>query len=221
MLKDGEKGVVLQRDGRTYAITPHLPCGLVTPEMLRKIAEVAEKFGGTLKCTGAQRIAIVGLLEGNVEAAWAMLGGERPGHMTGTVVRSVKVCPGLDWCRRARQDAVGVGMELDRRYHGRKLPGKMKMGVSGCGNDCSEVGVKDIGLIGGAGGWRIMVGGMCGTCPRLSRELTDKEITTEAALEVVEKVVCFFEKEAREGERLGEIISRVGMPRLRQAAGVA
>ena len=44
MLNDGDKGVVLQRDRQTYGIAPHLPCGVVTPATLRKIAEVAEKY---------------------------------------------------------------------------------------------------------------------------------------------------------------------------------
>ena len=42
MLKDGQKGVILQRDKETYAIAPHIPCGLVTPDLLEKIAQVME-----------------------------------------------------------------------------------------------------------------------------------------------------------------------------------
>ena len=44
MLNDGEKGVVLQRDRETYGVAPHTPCGVVTPEILRKIADVADKY---------------------------------------------------------------------------------------------------------------------------------------------------------------------------------
>ena len=41
MLNDGDKGAILQRDKQTYAVAPHIPCGVVTPEALRKIADVA------------------------------------------------------------------------------------------------------------------------------------------------------------------------------------
>ena len=34
MLKLGEKGAIIQRDKETYAIAPHIPCGVVTPELL-------------------------------------------------------------------------------------------------------------------------------------------------------------------------------------------
>ena len=107
MLADGDKGVVLQRDKTTYAVAPHLPCGLVTPAMLRRIADVADKYhAAALKCTSAQRIAIVGIREEDVDAVWGEFG-EEPvkGHMTGSCVRSVKACPGTQFCKRARQDS--------------------------------------------------------------------------------------------------------------------
>ncbi|NSA20212.1 NAD(P)H-nitrite reductase large subunit [Clostridium saccharobutylicum] len=57
-----EKGAILQRDKETYAIAPHLTAGIVTPDILRNLADVAEKYNAAaIKVTGAQRIAIVGL----------------------------------------------------------------------------------------------------------------------------------------------------------------
>ncbi len=75
MLKTGEKGAVLQRDKKSYAIVPHIPIGIVTPEQLKKIAEVAEKYElAALKLTSACRIAMVGFKEENIDQAWADLG---------------------------------------------------------------------------------------------------------------------------------------------------
>lgn len=219
-LLDGHKGAVLQRDGQTYAIAPHLPCGVVTPDMLRKIADVAEKYGGVLKCTSAQRIAIIGLKKEDLDAVWKDLGGEVPGHLTGNRVRSVRACPGTQFCKRARQDSLAMGLELDKKFHGKKLPGKMKIGVSGCPNDCAETCIKDIGLVGGVRGWRITIGGTGGMSPKLARDLSDREIPTEQATKVVDRLVEFFEKNAREGERLGEVVARVGMGKVKEAAGV-
>ena len=71
MLKDGENGVILQRDRQSYAIAPHLPCGLVTPNQLRAIADTSERYGcRTLKITSAARIAMIGLSEDHVTDAW-------------------------------------------------------------------------------------------------------------------------------------------------------
>ena len=75
MLKDGDKGVIIQRDKETYAVAPHIPCGVVAPETLRKIADVAEKYNcAALKITSAARIAMVGLKEEDIDAVWADLG---------------------------------------------------------------------------------------------------------------------------------------------------
>ena len=54
------------------------------------------------------------------------------------------------------QDAVGLGLHLDKKYHGMPLPYKFKIGVAGCPNNCSEASIKDLGLVGAAQGWRVM-----------------------------------------------------------------
>jgi NAD(P)H-nitrite reductase large subunit len=220
MLQDGDRGVVLQRDRETYAIAPHLPCGLVTADMLRKLADVADKYHvAAIKVTSAERIALIGFKPEEIDAAWAELGG-KPGHMIGNCVRSVKACPGTQFCKRARQDSLAVGLELDRRYHGKPLPGKMKIGVSGCPNQCAETPTKDIALVAGVKGWNVLIGGNGGTCPRLAKDLTDGEISKAEALELVDRIVTFFEKTARTGERLGEVVTRLGMPAVKRALGL-
>jgi NAD(P)H-nitrite reductase large subunit len=89
MLKLGEKGAILQRDGQTYAIAPHIPCGVLTPELLRKLADIAEKYDAkALKITGATRIAIVGLKESDIDGVWNDLG-MAAGAAVGLCVRSL------------------------------------------------------------------------------------------------------------------------------------
>lgn len=142
------KGAIVQRDRCSYGIAPHTPAGIVDSATLRRIADVAEKFQvGQIKLTSAQRIALLGIPEEKLDEIWQSLGTEQ-GAPLGLCVRSVKVCPGTDWCKRGQQDSTRLGLELDRRYHGRQLPWKLKLGVSGCVNDCAEVCLKDIGLIG-------------------------------------------------------------------------
>ncbi len=218
MLKDGEKGAVIQRDKQSYAIVPHTPLGLVTPDLLRKVADVAEKFGvKALKLTSAQRIALVGLQEEEIDAAWKELEMD-PGAAVGLCVRSVKACPGTTFCRLAKQDSLGLALELDKRYHGRKLPWKMKMGVSGCINQCAENCIKDLGFIGKANGWAVTVGGNGGSRPRLARLLTEG-LTTGEALDMAQRVVDFFDANAKKTQRLGRVIEKMGWEEFRKAVG--
>jgi NAD(P)H-nitrite reductase large subunit len=210
-----EKGAIIQRDKETYAVAPHIPGGVTSPATLRKIADVAERFGAqALKLTSAQRIAIVGLQEEQLDEVWQALG-EKAGAAIGLCVRSVKICPGTTFCKRGQQDSVGVGMELDKKYHGMELPWKFKMGVSGCANDCSEVCIKDVGLIGTPKGWNVMVGGNGGAMPHLSQKLVENVASDEEAMATVDKVVNWFKAQGRKG-RMGKLIDEVGMDGFRK-----
>jgi NAD(P)H-nitrite reductase large subunit len=219
MLNDGEKGVVLQRDRQTYGIAPHLPCGVVTPQTLRRIADVAEKYGvAMLKLTSAQRIAMLGIREQDVDAIWDALGMDR-GSVVGICVRSIKVCPGTTFCKRGQLDSMEVGRRLDEKYHGMELPGKMKMGVSGCPNQCGETSFKDIGLVGTPKGWRIYVGGNGGTNPRIG-EILAQRIETERALALVDQIIDYYRANAKPKERMGRMIERLGLEHMEQALGL-
>lgn len=216
MLKLGEKGAILQNDNQTYAIAPHIPCGVVTPEMLRKIADVAEKYDAkALKLTGAARITIVGLKEEDIDAVWQDLGLDK-GAAVGMCVRSVRACPGTTFCKIAKQDALGVGMALDKQYHTMELPGKFKMAVSGCKLSCAESWVRDIGLIGEANGWLIVIGGNVGMYPRIAQKVAEG-LNTEQAMDACNRIVQYYKENAKKGERLGKMIERIGLEPFEQA----
>lgn len=210
MLKLGEKGVIPQKEKDTYAIAPHIPCGVVTPDLLRKIADVSEKYNAqALKITGACRIAIVGLKEDDIDSAWADLGLDK-GAAVGLCVRSIRSCPGTTFCKIGKQDSLSMGMELDKKYHGFELPGKFKMAVSGCRLSCAESWVRDIGLIGQKDGWQLTIGGNVGASPRIGNELIDN-LDDKAALDAIDKVIAHYQENAKTGERLGKMIDRVGL----------
>jgi NAD(P)H-nitrite reductase large subunit len=215
MLKDGQKGVILQRDKETYAIAPHIPCGIVTPDLLEKIAAVARKYEtAALKITSAARIAIVGIREEDIDNIWKDLGIEQ-GYAVGLCVRSVKVCPGKTFCRLAKQDSIAMGMKMDSKYHGMAMPSKMKMAVSGCKIQCGENCIKDISLFGTETGWTVLVGGMGGIKPRLAEVLAE-DVPSENVEEVIEKTINYY-KENSKRARIGFMIDTIGIETLREA----
>jgi NAD(P)H-nitrite reductase large subunit len=219
MLNDGDKGVVLQRDRQTYGIAPHLPCGIVTPATLRKIADVAEKYDvPMLKVTSAARIALLGIKEEDVDQIWEALEMD-PGNVVGICVRSIKACPGTTFCKRGQLDSLAVGRQLDEKYHGMALPGKMKIGVSGCPNQCGETSFKDIGLVGTPKGWRIYVGGNGGTSPRIG-EIIAQRIETDQAVALVGKIIDYYRANAKPKERMGKMIERLGLDHMEEALGL-
>ena len=220
MLKDGEKGVIRQRgkENVQYAIAPHIPCGMVTPAQLRNLADVAEKYGvDALKLTSAARIALIGLKEEQVDAAWQDLGMD-PGHATGLCVRSIKVCPGTDYCRLGQQNSIKMGMALDRRYHGMVLPSKMKMGVSGCKIQCAENCIKDISLYGTKDGWSVMIGGNGSARPRLA-DLLVEDLAYDAALKLVADIMAYYKTHSKR-ERMGRMVERIGLEKIKKDLGI-
>jgi len=210
------KGAILQRDKQTYAIAPHIPGGIILDfDLLRKIADVAEKHGAqAIKLTSAQRVAIVGLPEDKIDQAWADLGMDK-GAAIGLCVRSVKICPATHFCRMAQQDAVTLGLELDKLYHGVELPSKFKIGVSGCMNACSEPAIKDLGIMGMPKGYTIMIGGCAGGIPRLA-DVIAKDVPQEDVLPLVEKIIAYYRANANKYERFGRMIDRLGLEKVKQ-----
>lgn len=220
MLKDGEKGVIRQKgkEDATYAIAPHVACGVITPEKLRNLADVAEKYNAAaLKITSAARIAIVGIREEQVDDVWKDLGMD-PGHAVGLCVRSVKTCPGTTFCRLAKQDSLKMGMELDETYHGMVLPSKMKMAVSGCKIQCAENCIKDISLYGTQDGWTVMIGGNGSARPRLADMLIEN-LGDDEAKGMVAKVVEYY-KENSKRERMGRMVDRIGLETIKKDLGI-
>lgn len=214
------KGAIVQRDKETYAIAPHIPGGIITDfGLLRRLAEVAEKYGvQAIKLTSAERFALVGLKAADLDQVWQELG-LTPGAALGLCVRSIKICPGTTFCRLGLQDAVGVGLQLDARYHGLPLPYKFKIGVSGCANNCSEAAIKDLGLVGAAKGWRVLAGGLAsGQNPRLA-DVIATNLSDDEALDLAARVLDWFKQQGKK-KRLGKIIDDLGLARFQEELGL-
>ena len=193
---------------RRYAITPRVPGGFIQPDQLQKYIDVANEFGAVLKLTGSQRIMITNLKAEDVDKAWEMLGME-PAYTVSNRVRSVKICPGTTFCKRAKQDSVHLGMQIERKYLSLEMPSKMKIGVSGCPNSCTESRMKDVGVIGTVDGWNVYAGGSGGAHPRIG-DLIAEVKTEKEALALVDRIIAYY-KENAQIERMGEFIDRIGL----------
>ncbi len=212
-----DKEAIIQRDRKTYAITPHIPAGLTTPEQLEQIATVARRYGARLKLSSGQRVMLLGLAEEDIDSAWNDLEGMRRARPFGPCIRSVKICPGTECCKRGQQDSVAAGLKLDERYQAKILPWKLKISVSGCMNDCAEACIKDIALLGTSKGWHLQVGGNGGSAPRLSRRLLEHIPSEEEALAAIERLINWFISQNRKC-RIGKLVDEVGLEEVRKIA---
>ena len=123
----------IQKDG-TYSVVPRMWGGVTTPDELRAIADVADKFKiPTVKVTGGQRIDLLGVKKEDLPAVWADLNdaGMVSGHAYAKGLRTVKTCVGSEWCRFGTQDSTGLGIKLEKFMWGSWTPAKVKLGGVG------------------------------------------------------------------------------------------
>jgi NAD(P)H-nitrite reductase large subunit len=212
-----EKGAILQRDRETYAIAPHVPGGFIDTVAFRNLVDVAEKYGvAALKVTSGQRIALIGINEEDLDAVWADLE-MSVGYAIGLTVRMVKFCPGTTYCRHGKQDAMGLGLKLDKLYHGLSLPSKFKVGVAGCEYGCAAPLVKEIGLRGMPEGWTLTAGGNCGAKPRFG-DVIAEGLTDSEAQDIVARIIHFFQSCTwAKKMRLGRVIDQMGPDEFKKA----
>ena len=190
-----------------FSFIPHLPGGIVTPEMLRKIAAVAEKYQGRLRIAG-NSVIIAGLTLADSEQVAAELGVPGESHIASSV-RAVTFCPGKPDCARGLAESSRLGLELDEEFWRQEVPAKLRIGVSGCPNCCAEVFVKDIGLYATAKGYRLIVGGNSGHKAQIGR-IVAENLAHEKVAPAIRLVLDFYRKNGENRERLGQTINRVG-----------
>ena len=204
----------IQKDG-TFSVVPRIRGGVTSPDELRRIADVADKYQVPMvKITGSQRIDLLGVKKSDLPKMWADLG-MPSGQAYTKGVRMVKTCVGTDFCRFGTQDSTSAGIELERRLENLYTPHKVKMGAVGCPRNCAEATVKDIGLIGQEGSWQVVVGGAAGKSVRKADLLITVE-TTEEALRAAELFFQYYRESANYLERTYDFVERTGIEKVRK-----
>ena len=203
----------IQNDG-TFSIVPRTRGGVTSPDELRRIADVAERYEARMiKITGSQRLDILGVKKEDLPRAWADLG-MPSGFAYTKAFRQVKTCVGTDFCRYGVGDSTRLGIDLEEMFENLYTPAKVKMGCSGCPRNCAESSVKDIGVIAIEGGWQIYVGGAAGMDVRKGDVLATVE-TEQEAKDVSAAFMQYYRENGRWKERTYDFVPRVGLEELR------
>ncbi|NRA87673.1 MAG: NAD(P)/FAD-dependent oxidoreductase, partial [Rhizobiales bacterium] len=201
----------------TYTVVPRMWGGVTSAAELRAIADVVDKYNiPTVKCTGGQRIDMLGVKKADLLGVWEDLGkvGFVSGHAYAKGLRTVKTCVGTDWCRFGTQDSTGLGIKLEKFMWGSWTPAKLKLAVSGCPRNCAEATCKDIGVVCLDSGYELHFGGAAGL------EIQGTQVLGNVATEQEAMIyICALTQMYREQgyylERIYKWAKRVGWDEIR------
>ena len=189
-LKKG--GFMRQKQKNNFSLRLACVGGTLTAENLKKIAEVAEKYGdGYVHLTSRQGVEIPFIKLDDIDDVKDDLakGGCKPG-VCGPRVRTVTACQGNAVCPSGNINSYDIAVKLNERYFGRELPHKFKFGVTGCQNNCLKAEENDVGIKGAAiVDWKQDACINCGVCEKACRE---GAITIADGIVKVEESKCNY-----------------------------
>ena len=204
----------IQKDG-TFSVVPRIYGGVTTPDELRRIADVADKYAVPMvKITGGQRIDLLGVKKEDLPGVWKDMG-IPSGHAYAKSFRTCKTCVGTEFCRYGVGDSTSLGIKIEQRFQGIESPGKMKLATAGCPRNCSEAMVKDLGAVAIEGGrWEIYIGGAAGAHIRKGDIMCVVD-SHEDVLKYMGRFMQYYRENAKYLERTYGFVERVGIARIR------
>jgi nitrite reductase (NADH) large subunit len=205
----------IQKD-RTFSVVPRIYGGVTSPQELRRIADVAEKYDvRMIKITGGQRIDLLGISKEDLPDVWRDLG-MPSGHAYTKALRTCKTCVGSDFCRFGLGDSTSLGIQIERRFQGIEFPHKVKLAATGCPRNCAEATTKDIGAVAIEGDrWEIVIGGAAGSKVRKADLLITVD-THDEVLKYMGRFMQYYRENAKYLERTYDFVERLGVDKLQR-----
>jgi sulfite reductase (ferredoxin) len=202
-----------KQDGLVYAGLPILR-GRLTPEEMRRIAGLAERYGtGELRATSMQNLIIVNVPQARAdeltrEAHGGGLRLEGSPFRRGTVA-----CTGSEFCKLALTETKGFARWLVEELEAR-MPGfeeHLRINITGCPNSCGQHWIADIGIEGKklkvdghlVDAYYFCVGGAVGKHQAVARPIGYRVAASEVP-EAVERLLRAYLGERRAGQTFRE-----------------
>lgn len=218
-------GVVKLKEKDMFSIWVRAVCDNLDAKKLRKVADLAEKYGRGYVLFSTRQFPIiphihfkdVGAVKDELEKVDLML------DRCGARVRNADVCYDANLCPYAVMDPLSLGEKLDQFW--RDDPGgfKIKTSINGCEKQCTSPRVlADIGFVGvernGKRGYDAYLGGKLGLDPFIGIKMAEL-LAEEECIKLVKNYVELIRKEGREDkhERAAALIRRLGEKRVKEA----
>jgi sulfite reductase (NADPH) hemoprotein beta-component len=218
------RGVYGQRQQDVQMFRIKIPMGLLGPDQLRVIADIAEEHSrGFGHVTTRQNIQLHFMKMKDIEGSMRRLDevGITTREACGNSVRNVTACELAEVCAGAAFDVSPYAEALVRHFlrHplSSSLPRKFKIAFSGCGTDCAFGAIHDLGFIAqvkdGQRGFKVYAAGGLSTTPQAAITLHDFVPAAELG-RVGEAIVRLFHalgnRENKHRARMKYVLRKLG-----------
>jgi ferredoxin-nitrite reductase len=216
--KHGHIGVHPQSQPGLCYIGVVLPVGRLEAPQLRRLAEIAERYGsGTLRLTVWQNLLISDIPEARVGDAVAEIEALGLGTSASAIRGGVVACTGNVGCKFALSDTKRHGLALIDHLDARvALDEPINIHLTGCPNSCAQHYVADIGLLATkveksedeeVEGYHIVVGGGSGAELELGHEVC-RSVPAEEVPQRIEAMLRAYLAQRRPSESFHEFTNR-------------
>lgn len=144
-------GFIKERGKDLFTVRLRVPGGRMAIPRLRKIVEVAEKYGGEfVHLSVRQSIELININYRHFDAVVAELGEENQKVAScGARVRVPTACGGCEYNPNGLVDTQAAALEVDQKLFGTATGHhKFKVGFAGCPFDCPKSATNDVGFQG-------------------------------------------------------------------------
>lgn len=142
-------GILTGRETEQVTVRLRIPAGVLTPDQLRGIADIASRYHAGVALTVRQTAELTGVdpkslpsLVADLQANGTPLGSEM------NEVVNITACPGTDRCIFAQIDSLALAKAIDAAHFGRDMPVKVRIAVSSCPYSCMSERLNEIGITG-------------------------------------------------------------------------
>ena len=154
-----KKGYLVQRDPKYFTLRTRLPGGEATPDQLRGVARITEKYSKAdevdapnarvkIKLTTVQDFQIPYIeWKDKVAITEELVKIDMPPGSCSKTFRNVTACPAYPECIYGNDNTQALGRKLDKKYFGRFTKHKFKVSVAGCPNSCVFPQLRDFGFM--------------------------------------------------------------------------
>ena len=224
-------GIYTQRPAEDgyFMVRTRIPGGDLTPVQLRKLADLANRFGnGLADVTVRQNIQYHWVRVENLGVMLDELNsvGLSTTEACGDCVRNIINCPVSGAAHDELYDTTDLIGEVDRFFINNRdfsnLPRKFKIAITGCAARCTYPEINDIGLFAvreeGEIYFRARVGGGLSTAPRFAKDL-GVLVKPEESVELCAAIAQIFRdwgnRDNRKRARLKFLVEKWEIPRFR------